>query len=67
MFAARIIDKDKGKFQLSARDSVVEDWDPMMSSAKFAKKEEARAAVGNLRNKILKYSGSVILQEGDLA
>lgn len=74
VFAARIIDVDaSGKWQLSARESVVdeESWSgaigPAGSSKEFLAQDTARQKSGNLRNKILKYGAAVALSRGDLA
>lgn len=74
MFAARIIDVDNsGKWQLSARESVVdpETWSkaicPSAPSKDFMSLDQQRQDAGNLRNKILKYGAAVAVAKGDLA
>jgi len=73
LFAARIIDTDKtGKFQLSCRESVVEaaSWSQIRAegtTARFQEQDEALQAVGNMRNKIVKFGANVALKRGDLA
>lgn len=56
---------------LSARESVIDDskWaliGPEGKSVHFQKFDEKNQSMGNLRNKILKFTSSVAMQEGDL-
>lgn len=72
IFPARIISFDKNqKPLLSSRESVVEQksWElisPAGKSIHFQKWDEKQQAVGNQRNKILKFGPDVALKQGDL-
>jgi predicted RNA-binding protein with RPS1 domain len=67
IFLARIIGTDKkGRFQLSSRESVLDEemWaliKPDGSSAHFKTADSKRQANGNLRNAILKYGAKLVL------
>ncbi len=72
VFLARIIGTDKkGRFQLSSRQSVIDQemWNltrPDGSSAHFKTADAKRQSNGNLRNAILKYGAKLVLAKNTL-
>jgi len=72
IFVARVIDQDKkGRLQLSARESVLDNdlWHlikPAGTSGKFLASDKRRQENANMRNKVLKYGAALTFKQGDL-
>lgn len=69
VFVARVIDTDKnGRYMLSARESVVENWQTIIggSTAAFQKFDDKNQKQGNLRNKIIKFGAKLAVQMNSL-
>jgi hypothetical protein len=69
VFVARVIDTDKnGRYMLSARESVVENWQTIVggSTAAFQKFDDKNQKQGNLRNKIIKFGAKLAVQMNSL-